>query len=223
MPMTLDFKYVVLNDALNNYIQENRTRAAEDALLSELRTETRKFGRLAVMQIPEEQGAFLRMLTSLAGARNAIEIGTFTGYSSICIALGLAPGGRLTTCETNTTFSDVAHKYWRKLGLMERVKFVHHEALSFLQSQPKKRQFDFAFIDADRNHCSQYFEELLPRMRVNGVIIFDNALAKGQIEKGKTSSIRARNRLNKLAAIDPRVDALIVPVGDGMLMCRVKL
>jgi caffeoyl-CoA O-methyltransferase len=221
--MNLDFKYLSLDDSLCDYIQENRTHTEVDALLAELRVETRKFGRLAVMQIPADQGAFLRMLASVACAKNAIEVGTFTGYSSICIALGLAKNGRLTTCETNTKFSDIAHKFWRKVGLMDRINFVHHEALSFLKAQPRKRQFDFAFIDADRNHCSQYFEELLPRVRVNGIIIFDNALAKGQIADGKTTSIKARNRLNKLAASDHRVDALIVPIGDGMLVCRVKL
>lgn len=221
MPMTLDFKYVSLNDTINDYIQLNRTHSNVDELLSELRLETRKFGRLAVMQIPEGQGAFLRMITSLTGAKHAIEVGTFTGYSSICIALGLKPGGRLTTCETNTKFSDIARKYWEKLGLCDNVNFVHHEALSFLRTLPRKRQFDFAFIDADRHHCSEYFEELLPRVRVNGLIIFDNALAKGHIFEGKTKSVTARDRLNKKAARDPRVESLIVPIGDGMLMCRV--
>lgn len=219
--MNLDFKYVPLDDALCSYVRENRTHAKEDDVLSQLRKETRKFGRLAVMQIPDEQGAFLRMVVSMIGARRAFEVGTFTGYSSICIASGLGATGHLTTCDTNAEFAEVARKYWKTLSIEKRVTFEHREALAYIRMLPRKRTLDFAFVDADRLHSRQYFEELVHRVVVGGVIIFDNMLAKGQIATGTSNTIRERDRLNRLAAVDPRVEALIVPIGDGMLMCRV--
>lgn len=220
--MSVEYKYVPLTNALCRYIRDNRTHGPDAAVLEELRNETRKLGRLAVMQIPEEQGEFMRLLVSVMGARDAFEAGTFTGYSSICIASGLPPKGRLITCDTNAKYGEVAYRYWEKLGLLDRIHFANNDALRLLKSLPRERQFDFAFVDADRPHYLDYFRELVIRVRANGMIVFDNMLAKGQIAEGHGRTVRARRRLNAFAAFDPRVESIIVPVGDGMLMCRVK-
>ncbi len=222
MPMSVDYKFVALTNALCRYIRKNRTCNEEDAVLAELRLETRKLGRLAVMQVPEEQGAFLRMLVSIMAARRAFEVGTFTGYSSVCIAAGLAPGGHLTTCDKNARYGRIAGHYWDRLSLVKRITFAHKDALKYLRSRPRRRQFDFAFVDGDRIHYMNYFEELVTRVRINGVIVFDNMMAKGQIAHGRGKTIAARRRLNIHAAADGRVEAMLVPIGDGMLMCRVK-
>ncbi len=222
MPMSLDYKYVPLTNALCRYIRNTRTRTPIDDVLEEVRVETRKLGRLAVMQVPEEQGEFLHLLVSILGVSNAFEAGTFTGYSSICIASGLSAGGRLITCDTNARYGEIAQRYWEKLSMGDRLKFVNQDALKFLRSLPEKRKFDFAFIDADRLHYVEYFKELVGRVRANGVIIFDNMLAKGKIAEGTGRTVITRRRLNEYAAKDSRVEALILPIGDGMLMCRVK-
>jgi len=222
MPMTLDFKYVQLTDALCKYVRNTRTHELEDLALADLQIETRKLGRLAVMQIPEEQGALLRMLVSLIGVDNAFEVGTFTGYSSICIAAGLTDNGRLTTCDTNPKYGDIARGYWKRLSLDNKVDFVPRDALAFLRELPIERNFDFAFVDADRLHYLDYFEELVIRVRRNGLIAFDNMLAKGNIEEGSGKTTVARKRLNSHVAKDTRVQSVIVPIGDGMLLCRVK-
>jgi caffeoyl-CoA O-methyltransferase len=222
MPMSFDYKYVPLTNALCRYIRNTRTHTPVDEVLEELRSETRKLGRLAVMQVPEEQGEFLRLLVSILAVSKAFEAGTFTGYSSICIASGLSVGGRLITCDTNAKYGEIAHRYWAKLGIEDRITFAHQDALIYLRSQPKKRQFDFAFVDADRLHYVEYFKELISRVRANGVIIFDNMLAKGAIAEGTGKSVITRRRLNAYAAADSHVEAMVLPIGDGMLMCRVK-
>jgi len=219
--MSLDFKYICMTDDLCSYIRQTRTATPQDSALARLRAETRRFGRLAVMQLPEEQGAFLHMLVSMAQPKRALEVGTFTGYSSICIASGLAPGGRLTTCDTNEVYAHVARKYWRELALERVISYHNGDALSYISALPNRRLFDFVFVDADRHHASEYFDECVARIKVGGVLIFDNMLAKGDIITPKTRSVRERARVNQLAASDPRVESIIAPIGDGMLICRI--
>ncbi len=135
----------------------------------------------AGMQIGPEQGTFMTLLTQLTGARRALEIGTFTGYSSICIARGLADGGKLTCCDVSDEWTSVARKYWDLAGLADRIDLQLRPAVETLRSMPAGETFDIAFIDADKTGYVSYWDEVVPRIRPGGVILVDNTLSHGRV------------------------------------------
>src|SRR5262245_24307093 len=143
--------------------------------------ETAKLGAISNMQVSPEQGTFLTMLTRLIGARNAVEVGTFTGYSSLCIARGLPADGHLLCCDVSEEWTSVAREYWGKAGVEDRIELKIAPAVETLEALPKDPSIDFAFIDADKPNYGKYYEALLPRMRQNGVIGVDNVLWSGNV------------------------------------------
>ena len=193
-----------------------------DAVLLELAEETRKVGPLAMMQVAPEQGAFLTFLVRLSGARRAIEVGTFTGYSSLCIARGLPAGGELLCCDVSEEWTAVARRFWEKAGVADKIELRIAPAAETLRALPEREDWDLAFIDADKPGYPVYYEEILRRLRRGGLILADNVLWMGRVadpsvQDPATNAIRA---FNDLVARDERVDRVMIPLSDGLTLIR---
>jgi caffeoyl-CoA O-methyltransferase len=218
----MDAKFTPMTPELYAYLVahgQNR-----DPVLDELREETERLGDVSIMQIAAEQGTFLTLLARAIGARSAIEIGTFTGYSAICIARGLGPDGRLLCCDINETYAAVARRYFEKAGVAPRIDLRIAPALDTLKSLPQDARFDLSFIDADKVSYRAYYEAILPRMRPNGLVLFDNVLWMGQVldpesDREDTRAIRA---MNDALVKDLRVQAVMLAVSDGLTIVRKK-
>ncbi len=213
-------KFVRVDQPLYDYLVargHNR-----DPLLAELAEETaRRLGPISLMQIAPEQGTLMTMLARMIGARSAVEVGTFTGYSAICIARALPPGGRLLCCDVSEEWTAIAREYWRKAGLGDRITLKLGSALEALRSLPAEPTLDFAFIDADKSNYRNYYEEILRRTRPGGLILIDNVLWNGEVlnPANRTEDTRAIRELNDFIAQDDRVDAVMLAVSDGLTIC----
>jgi caffeoyl-CoA O-methyltransferase len=206
---------------LNAYL--NAHSSPPDAVLRELANETAElFPNETGLAIPPEQGTLMTLLTQIADVASAIEIGTFTGYSSICIARGLADGGRLLCCDINTEWTSVARKYWEKAGLTDRIELRLGPAIDTLRALPAGELFDLAFIDADKGGYLGYWREVVPRVRPGGLIMVDNTFSHGRvIDAGNDNPLVISIRdFNDHAAADDRVDLVMVPIGDGLTLAR---
>jgi caffeoyl-CoA O-methyltransferase len=186
--------------------------------------ETRALGAVSGMQIAPEQGAFLTTLTRIIGARSAVEVGTFTGYSSLCIARGLAENGRLLCCDVSEEWTAVARRAWERAGVADRIDLRIAPGVDTLRALPKAETIDLAFIDADKPSYALYYEEILTRLRPNGVLLVDNVLWDGRVvqpdaDDENTLAIRA---FNDMVAADTRVEAVMLPIADGLTLCRKK-
>jgi caffeoyl-CoA O-methyltransferase len=202
---------------LNAYLTAHST--PPDAILRELATETaERYPNEINLQVAPEVGTFLTLLTRVSRARSAIEVGTFTGYSSICIARGLGPGGRLLCCDVSEEWTSIARKYWEKAGLADRIELRLVPALDTLRALPEEEAFDVAFIDADKISYPKYWAEVVPRVRPGGVIMVDNTFSHGRVlDAGNDNpSVIAVRAMNDLAAADERVELIMVPIGDGL-------
>ncbi len=219
-------KFTPLNDRLFQYICEFRCGDADDVVLKALRAETAALGEIAMMQIGPDQGAFMTLLVAAIGARDAIEVGTFTGYSSICIARGRCrPDGRLLCLDPSAEWTDIARKYWGRAKVKHKIELRLAPGIDSLKNLEKGRSFDFAFIDALKTEYDDYYELVLPRMRPNGLILFDNMLWGGRLggdKPIKKPGGRAIDDLNRKLARDKRVESVLLSVGDGLRICRVK-
>ena len=214
-------KYVALNDALYDYVVRCRSRAG-DPLLDALRAETEALGDIARMLISREQGDLLTVLTRLLNVRSAAEVGTFTGYSSICIARGLALDGRLTCFDLSTEWTAIARRSWKKAGLADRMELRLGDARENLTTWEPEEPLDLVFIDADKTGYDAYFEILLPKMKANGLFIFDNMLWGGRVveEPRDEPDGMAIDLLNHKLARDPRVESVLLPLADGLHLAR---
>ena len=193
-----------------------------DPVLRDLAEETAALGAISMMQIAPEQGALLTFLGRLLGARRAVEVGTFTGYSAISIARGLAPDGQLLCCDLSEEWAGIARRYFTRAGLADRITLRIAPAIDTLRGLPRSPEIDLAFVDADKTGYRAYYEELLPRLRPGGVIGFDNVLWNGQvIDRTDTSEDTAALRaLNDFLVGDERVDLVMLPVSDGLTLVR---
>ena len=215
-------KYVRLNQRLYSYLCRCRSDAS-DPLLQELRAETAALGEeISNCQISDEQGTFLSVLVAATGVKSAIEVGTFTGYSSLCIARALPARGRLICVDQSQEWTAVARRYWARAGVADRIELRLGPALATLRKLEPGLTFDFAFIDADKTGYDAYYEFLLPRIRRNGLILFDNMLWGGRLGAGavRKAAGRALDALNHKLAGDGRVEAVLLPVADGIQLCR---
>ncbi len=174
------------------------------------------------MQVAPEQGAFLTMLTRLIGATSAVEVGTFTGYSSLCIARGLPADGHLLCCDVSEEWTSIARRYWKDAGVDDRIELRIAPAVETLEGLPKDASIDFAFIDADKPNYRNYYEALLPRMRANGVIGIDNVLWGGAVidPAATDENTTAIKEFNDFLATDDRVDVVMLPLSDGLTLAR---
>ena len=210
----------IIDPAVGEYLLTHCTPA--DDVLRDLAAETwAKFppGE-AGMQISHDEGALLTMLVRLTGAEHAVEVGTFTGYSSICIARGLRPGGRLLACDVSEEWTGVARSYWERAGLTARIDLRIAPAIETLRALPTDPVIDFAFVDADKTGYPAYYAELVPRMRPGGLLVLDNVLRAGRVLNPVDDSDRAVAGLNDRIVADDRVDAVMLPVRDGVTLVR---
>ena len=213
-------KFLALTPRVYEYLVAHST--PPDDVLRDLAAETAALGPVSVMQVAVEQGAFLTLLARLVGARRIVEVGTFTGYSAICLARGLAEGGRLLCCDVSEEWTAIARRHWNRAGLGDRIELRLAPALDTLCALPPTPEIDLAFIDADKPAYLAYYEELLPRLRPNGVLIFDNVLWSGLVADPDATDdqTRALRALNDHVAADPRVETVMLGVADGLLFAR---
>lgn len=213
---------ITLDDRLYDYLHAVSLR--EPALLARLREETAALPE-ARMQIAPEQGQFMAMLVRVMNAREILEIGTFTGYSALAMALALPPDGHIVACDVSAEWTAIGRRYWREAGVGERIELrlaPAIETLEALLADGGEDRFDFAFIDADKSGYHAYYEACLKLVRPGGLIVVDNTLWDGRVaddsvQDANTCAIRAFN-----AALhdDVRVDLSLVPIGDGLTLAR---
>ncbi len=215
-------QYTPIDVALHAYLSSHRT--PDDPILRELQDETRRLtGERAVMQIAPEEGTLLGVLVAATGARRVVEVGSFTGYSALCMARALPSGGRLLACDVSEEYTAVARRYWAKAGVADRIELVLGPALETLRAQPDEICFDFGFIDADKGNYLAYYEEILRRLRPGGLIAIDNVLWSGQVlrESDQSQDTVAIRALNEHVAADRRVRSVMIGVADGItLACK---
>lgn len=199
--------------------------AQPDEILRELAVETQSTG-VAMMQIGASQGALMQLLVRLTGAVEAIEIGTFTGYSALCIARALPENGRLMCCDINREFTAMGERYWERAGVRHKIDLRIAPAVETLAGLPAQQTFDFAFIDADKPNYRNYYDALLPRLRANGLLLVDNTLWSGEVTKTNVEpdqiNTLALQAFNDFVVSDDRVETFLLPVGDGLTLVRKK-
>ena len=199
----------------------------ESAVLKELRDETAKLGDISIMQIDAVQGALIQMICSIGQFTKCIEIGVFTGYSSICIAEGMPKNGKLFALDKSREFTHIAEKYWNKSKLNNKIDLVLGDAIDTLDgfiSNNLRNTFDLVFIDADKNNYLDYYEKSLKLVRSGGMIIIDNTIWKGKVldKDDNSSSTKSIKSLNDFISKDARVDHCLISIYDGMTLCMKK-
>ena len=207
-----------LSADLQDYVVAHSS--ARDPVLLDLSAETAAMGAVAECQIAPEQGVFLTLLTRAMGARRAVEVGTFTGYSSICIARGLPPDGELICCDISEEWTAVARRHWERAGIADRIDLRVAPALETLRALPEGGWIDLAFLDADKIGYPAYWAELVRRLRPGGVLLVDNVLAGGTVVDPDTNDERVAviREFNERAMRDDRVEVVILPIADGLTM-----
>lgn len=193
-----------------------------DDVIRQLHKETAELGSAAGMQIGADQGQFLTMMARLVQARRAVEVGTFTGYSSLCIARGLVDGGWLLCCDVSEEWTSIARRAWERAGLSDRIELRLDPAIKTLKSLPMEADLDLVFIDADKPGYLSYWDELVPRVRQGGVLLADNVLLSGDIvdETITDANAVALRAFNDRVVADDRVEALILTAFDGLTIAR---
>lgn len=195
----------------------------EDPVLRDLREETAALGPVASMQIGADEGQLLTLFARMLGARRAVEVGTFTGYSSLCIARGLAPDGTLLCCDVSEEWTAIARNAWERAGLADRIELRIAPAIETVRALPVEAAIDLAFIDADKGGYWDYWDELAPRVRPGGLLLADNVLWSGRVADGEgdeDENLRAIREFNDRVAADERVDAVVLPAFDGLTIAR---
>ena len=213
---------IVMNDSLYDYLLGASLR--DLPVLKRLREETAKHPR-ARMQISPEQGQFMQLLTKLMGARRCIEVGVFTGYSSLAVALALPADGHILACDVSEEFTAVARRYWKEAGVESRIELHLAPALETLDARLKAGEagsYDLAFIDADKSNYSGYYERILKLLRPGGLILVDNVLWSGAVidKKDKSEDTVAIRAFNEALLRDERIDVSLLPIGDGLTLAR---
>ncbi len=213
-------KSVPLTPELYQYLIAQRSNAT-DPILEELTAETAALGDFSGMQISPEQGSFLTILVAALNVQTAVEIGTFTGTSALCIARGLGQNGKLHCFDKSDEWTQIARNFWQKAGVADKIELHLGDARENLQILEGKT-LDFAFIDADKGGYDAYFEAILPLLRPGGVVIFDNMLRNGRVIAPENAEDQALITLNAKLATDSRVESVLLPIADGLNLCRKK-
>ena len=214
----------IISDDLREYVDS--VGYAESNILKENRKETKKLGAISIMQVGAAQGALLSILCKISKFRNCLEVGVFTGYSSLCIGTSISEDSKLTCIDNNKEYLNVAKKYWNKAKIEHKINLIEDNAINALNMLSKNdlNSFDFAFIDADKSNYCLYYEKIIPLMQKGGVLCIDNTLWKGRvydnsINNNSTQSIRD---INQLINSDKRVEHSLLTIYDGMTICYVK-
>ncbi|MFD8982659.1 O-methyltransferase [Streptomyces sp. NPDC059564] len=185
---------------------------------------TRELGAVAEMRIPHEQATFLTLLTRITGARRIVEVGTFTGYSTLAFALGLPADGTVLTCDTSREWTTIARGAWQEAGVADRIHLALGPAADTLRALPERQEIDMAFLDADKPGYETYWDLLVPRLRPGGLLLADNVLYGGHAAdpeaNGNAAAIR---RFNTRVRSDLRMESVMLPIADGMTLARKRL
>ncbi|NUW43394.1 class I SAM-dependent methyltransferase [Nonomuraea rhodomycinica] len=211
----------IVPPAVQDYLLAHCTPA--DQVLTELAVATREeTGRSAGMQVSPDEGALLEMLVRLAGARRAIEVGVFTGYSALCIARALPADGYLLACDVSTEWTGIGRPFWERAGVQDRIDLRIGPALDTLRALPEEPAFDFAFVDADKVNYPAYYEEIVPRLVPGGLLVLDNVFLGGTVldPAVQEQDQLAMRRVNDALARDDRMDCVMLPVRDGVTLAR---
>jgi predicted O-methyltransferase YrrM len=216
-------KFLSLNDALLTYVEG--LAPPETPAETRCRAETAAMGEISGMQIGRDQGAFMALLTKLTGAKRCLEVGVFTGYSALRVAMALPADGIIDACDVSEEYTAKAKTYWAEAGIAQKIR-LHiapaTETLEGLVKQGHAGTYDFAFIDADKPSYPGYYELCLTLLRPGGLIAIDNALWSGRVADPNTDNESAKilRALNAVIAADARVDASMLTVGDGVMLAR---
>ena len=212
----------LLTPELADYVRSSTETPDEVAagLIAETAAMAERGEASPTMQIAPEQGAFMQLLTAAVGARRAIEIGTFTGFSALCIARGLLADGSLLCLDINQEWTAVGRRFWDRAGVGHRIELRIGDALASLRELPEAETYDLAFVDADKTGYPAYVEELYPRMTANGLVLLDNTLRDGHVLDPQSLDDRAIAALNAKLATDPRWETVLLPVADGLTLLR---
>jgi predicted O-methyltransferase YrrM len=217
-------KSIDLNESIYNYLLSVSLKEAP--ILQELRRETANLPN-AVMQIAPEQGQFMALLTKLLNVRKALEVGVFTGYSSLCVALAMPADGKLIACDVSEEYTNMARRYWQKAGVAEKIDLQIAPALDTLDSliaAGEGDSFDFAFIDADKSNYANYYDRILQLIRPKGLILVDNVLWSGKVADSKVNDRRTIQirEFNENLYRDDRLDISLLPIADGLTLAMKK-
>jgi predicted O-methyltransferase YrrM len=220
-----EVKHLPMSPVLREYLLQCGT--ALDPVQVSLSERTAALGNDAAMLVPAEEAALLTILARLLAAKTAVDIGTFTGLSALAMAQGLAPGGRVITCDVTDKWSDIAREYWERAGMSQRIDFQVTPADDLLAALPTGTVVDIAFLDADKEGYAGYYGRLIPLLRPGGLLLADNVLLNGYvlapelaaegIERRSAQAIRA---FNAMVAADERVECLMLPIADGLTIVR---
>lgn len=213
---------IVLTEALAAYLRSVSVREPE--ILVRLRAETRD-GPMPECQVSPEQGALMAMLVELMGARRTLEVGVFTGYSSLAVALALPDDGEITACDYKESWTATARRYWAEAGVAHKIDLriaPAIETLPKLLEEGRAGTYDFAFLDADKGNCDSYYELCLELLRPGGLVAIDNVLLDGAVldTSGRSNDVELVRALNQKIYDDERVSACMVPVSDGLMLAR---
>tara|TARA_B110000116_G_scaffold227732_1_gene208799 strand:+ start:1761 stop:2420 length:660 start_codon:yes stop_codon:yes gene_type:complete len=215
-----DHRSFFLGEDLHDYVLDHTTAGDDvDASLSET---TGELGGVARMQVARDQGMFLSMLVSAVRPQLAIEVGTFTGTSSLAIARALPDGGRLLCCDVSEEWTAIARRHWEAAGVSDRIDLVIAPAIQTLRALPDDTPVDFAFIDADKTGYLAYYEELVPRLSDHGILVVDNVLWSGRVmdPSADDDDTVALREFNARVVADDRVDVVMLSIGDGVSVVR---
>ena len=214
----------IISDDLREYVDS--VGYTESNILKENRKETKKLGAISIMQIGAAQGALLSILCKISKFKNCLEVGVFTGYSSLCIGSSISDDSKLTCIDNNKEYLNVAKKYWEKAKIEHKINLIEDNAIDALSMLSKKdlNNFDFAFIDADKSNYCLYYEKIIPLMQKGGVVCIDNTLWKGRVYDNsiKNNSTQSIRDINQLINSDKRVEHSLLTIYDGMTICYVK-
>jgi caffeoyl-CoA O-methyltransferase len=209
-----------LSPEMHRYLVDHSEPA--DAVARALIERTAALGGISIMQIAPEQGAFMQLFAAAIGARRVIEVGTFTGYSTLCLARALPEDGKVLACDVSEEWTAVGREHWRLAGVDHKIDLRIAPALETLSALPPDEVWDLAFIDADKTGYDAYFEEILARLRPGGVILVDNVLWMGTVidPAVQGEDVEAIRAFNDKVAADPRVESSMIAVGDGLSLLR---
>ncbi|NYG07360.1 caffeoyl-CoA O-methyltransferase [Phycicoccus badiiscoriae] len=211
----------LVTDAIRDYAAAHSS-WRPDPVVRRLQERTAALGSPAGMQIGDDQGQLLTMLTRLVGARSAVEVGTFTGYSSLCIARGLSDGGTLVCCDISEEWTSIGAQAWHEAGVADRIDLRIAPALDTLRALPTEPMIDLVFIDADKGGYVDYWNELVPRVRPGGLLLADNVLWSGEVVDDEKSgeNLDALRAFNDVVAADERVEVVVLTAFDGLTIAR---
>lgn len=211
-----------LSRAIHDYLLEHG--GQPDAIGTALIEKTRSLGGVSVMQIAPEQGAFMGLLARAIGARRAIEVGTFTGFSALCIARALPEDGQLICCDVSDEWTRIGRPFWERAGVADRIDLRIAPAIETLRAIREDGSFDLGFIDADKPSYRAYAEELIRLIRRDGLILVDNVLWQGTVvdPAAEGENVEAIRAFNDWAAADPRVECVMLAISDGLTLLRIR-